>query len=473
MSSDAASDLISQARNARVAVVGGGVAGLVSALECAKVGMRVTLFEASERLGGVVASAELDGRMTDVAADGFRIAPGALQDLIDELGLRDAVVTARDADTWVAGSHGVAPLPEASILGIPANPFDPRVRRIVGWPGVWRAYLDRLRPPLTIGAQHNLGTLVRSRMGARVLDRMVAPLTYGIHGVPPEQVDVDRAARGLNAALTRTGSLSGGVAQQLPDPDAAPRPSRGTIAGGMSVFIDALAARLVDLEVDVRTGTEVASLSPTADGWSLAWSAAEEAGDLDVDAVIVATPERAARRLIAAHLDGLDGPVLSPDDVDVVTLVLDAPALDARPRGHAVYAVPGAAAATAVVHATATWPVAPGDPHIVRVTMPASELPSGDAIAAATAAAAELLGVDLGTVLATYRARWSPALPSSALSPARDEVRRAARRDARLGVAGAWIDGTGLARVAADAKTEAERIRSGLLWHTGPESASP
>ena len=343
MDAAAAPDLISQARRARVAVVGGGVAGLVAALECAKLGIRVTLFEAEDRLGGIVASAELDGRRVDVAADGFRVAPGALQELLDDLGLGDAVVSAREAETWVAGPHGVAPLPDASILGIPANPFDARVRRIIGWSGTWRAYVDRLRPPLTIGAQRSLGALVESRMGPRVLERMVAPLTFGIHGVPPEEVDVDRASRGLNAALTRTGSLSGAVAQQLPDGDAGP--SRATIEGGMSVFVDAVAQRLADLEVDVRTGTAATGLRRTDDGWTVTWTAEDEEQTLDVDAVIVATPERPARRLLAPHLPGLEGAVLSPDDVDVVTLVLDAPALDARPRGHAVYAAPGAAAA--------------------------------------------------------------------------------------------------------------------------------
>ncbi|MFJ6677685.1 protoporphyrinogen oxidase [Microbacterium sp. NPDC091382] len=472
MSSDAATDLISQARSARVAVVGGGIAGLVAALQCARVGISVTLFESADRLGGLVASVDLDGRMTDVAADGFRVAPGALSDLVDELGLRDAVVPARDADTWVAGPHGVAPLPTASILGIPANPFDARATRIIGARGSWRAYVDRLRPPLTIGAERNLGTLVRTRMGSRVLDRMVAPLTHGIHGVPPEQVDVDRAARGLNSALTRTGSLSGAVAQQLPDPDAASGPSRATIAGGMSVFVNALADRLGDLQVDIRTGTQVDGLEPAGDGWSLTWTAGDESGDLEVDAVIVATPEGAARRLLAPHMGGLDGAPLSPEDVDVVTLVLDDPALDARPRGHAVYAVPGEAAALAVVHATATWPRAVGDPHVVRVTLPASGHADAEVIGSATAAARELLGVVAPTVRAVHRARWPRALPSSALSPARDEVRRAIRTHERLGVTGAWIDGTGLARVAADAKTEAERVRSGLLWHADGEGAS-
>ncbi|CAI7572433.1 unnamed protein product, partial [Penicillium discolor] len=45
-------DLAARAAQKHVVVVGGGVGGLVAARECAKVGMRVTLLEGSEALGG-------------------------------------------------------------------------------------------------------------------------------------------------------------------------------------------------------------------------------------------------------------------------------------------------------------------------------------------------------------------------------------------------------------------------------------
>ncbi|MFS0865740.1 NAD(P)/FAD-dependent oxidoreductase [Microbacterium sp. 179-B 1A2 NHS] len=481
MPSDAAADLVSHARSTRVVVIGGGIAGLVAALECAKVGMPVTLLEASGRLGGLASSAELDGRIVDTVADGFRAAPGALADLVDELGLAGDVVAARPADTWVAGPHGVAPLPRDSIFGIPANPFDDRTRRIIGWPGAWRAYLDRLRPPLTIGKTQSLAALVGARLGARVVDRMVAPLTYGIHGVAPEVVDVDSAVRGLNTALTRTGSLTGAVAQQLPDAEAPP--SRATLRGGMSTLVTALVAKLADLDVDVRTNAPARALTRVGDGWSVSvdvddvapadgtGGAEPQPGEIAARAVIVATPEVPARRLLAPHLGGLDGAPFSPPDVDVVTLVLDTPALDAHPRGHAVYAAPGEAPALAVVHATATWPHDPAEPHIVRVTLPASREADAAVTASAIAAASTLLGVDLGTPLAAYRCRVPRALPASALMPARDDARTAVRRTSSLGVVGAWIGGNGLVRVVSDAAAESERVRSALLWGRGAEDA--
>ncbi|GAB2706793.1 oxygen-dependent protoporphyrinogen oxidase [Microbacterium marinum] len=472
MTSDAP-DLVSHARSSRVVVIGGGMAGLIAALECARVGMAVTVLESGDRFGGLVQAAELDGRLVDTAADGFRSAPGALADLIDELDLRGKVVPARDQDTWVAGAFGVAPLPRASILGIPANPFDDRTRRIVGWAGAWRAYVDRLRPPLTIGKTRSLGALVRARMGSRVADRMVAPLSHGIHGLSPELVDVDRAARGLNAALTRTGSLSGGVAQQLPDDSAADgdRPTRATLRGGMATLVDALVAHLTDLDVDLRLGATATALDSEGQGWAVTSTSGGESSRLPASAVIVATDEAAARRLLAAHVSGLDGAVLSPDDVDVATLLLDEPDLDRSPRGHAVYVVPGSAPAIAVVHASATWPHAAGDPHVVRVTLPASDATDAAVIAEATRAASEMLGVTIAGPRAAHRRRAPRALPGSALAPERDELEARLRAGANLGVVGAWIGGNGLARVVEDAKTEAERVRSELLWGPRAEDA--
>ena len=47
-------DALLRARRTRVTVVGGGVAGLVAALEWAKIGAHVTVCEAGGRLGGAL-----------------------------------------------------------------------------------------------------------------------------------------------------------------------------------------------------------------------------------------------------------------------------------------------------------------------------------------------------------------------------------------------------------------------------------
>lgn len=487
--------LAAQAGRAHVVVVGGGVAGLVAALEFAKVGVRVTVLEQDERLGGVVRSAEIDGLVLDVGAESYATRGGTVRALIDELGLGDAVTSPRPGGAWVAGLPGgsAAPLPRGSVLGIPDNPWAPEVRRIIGWAGAWRAYLDRLRPPLTIGHRHSLGDLVRARMGVRVLDRLVAPVTGGVYSARPDDIDVDLAAPGLNAALTRSGSLGGAVAELRGGRSTAPGGAVEGLVGGMARLVDALAARVRELGGEIRTGTRVTGIEPRSAGWTVAHETGPgtavgpddaEEPSIEADAVLVAVPERVARDLLAPVVAALEATTAVSPVVEVVTLVLDSAELDAAPRGTGVLTVPGSHTAKALTHSTAKWEwvaaaTGPGR-HVVRVSFGAQgEEPAtaalDDAAAArlALAEAAALLGVGLDAtqLRGAHRQRYAQAQPAATIG--RAAVTAAARGAisavAGIGAAGAWLAGTGLAQVIPDARAEADRIRSALLWRERPD----
>ena len=498
-----AEDLVAHARDTRIVVVGGGVAGLVAALECAKVGMQVTLLEASDRLGGVVRSAEVDGVTVDVGAESFATRGGTVAALVSELGLDGAVVAPAAAGAWVAGlpGGGAAPLPAGGILGIPANPFSDDVRRVIGWRGAWRAYVDRLRPPLTIGHERSLGALVRRRMGHAVLDRLVAPVTTGVYSARPDDIDVDLAAPGLNNALTRTGSLAGAVAQLRGAGSRAPGQAVQGLDGGMTRLVAALAERLAELGVQVRTGAPVREIARDDDGWLVrvdatptptgdgtpaptgdappadAADAAPTDESLHAHAVIVATPEAQARHLLAPVVPSLDPGSVTAPVVEIVTLVVDAPALDTPPRGTGVLTVPGSHTAKALTHATAKWAwLRETTPHhILRVSFgaqgepPATEaLDDAGAAALALSEAAALLGVPLqpSQLRASHRERYVQSQPAAVIG--RQAVTAAARAAVHtvpgLAATGAWLSGTGLAQVVPDAIAEAERVRREALW---------
>ncbi|GAA4783332.1 protoporphyrinogen/coproporphyrinogen oxidase [Microbacterium gilvum] len=472
-------ELYAHANGTHVVVVGGGVSGLVAALECAKVGMRVTVLEADDRAGGVLRAGEVDGVVLDLGAESFATRGGAVRRLVEELGLGDDVVAPAPGGAWVAGLPGIgaAPLPKGGVLGIPANPFADDVRRILGWGGAWRAYLDRLRPVLTIGHAHSLGRLVRTRLGAKALDRLVAPVTSGVYSAHPDDIDPDVAAPGLNAALTRTGSLTGAVAAVVGERTAAPGGAVLGIRGGMARLADALVDRLAVLGGDVRTGVAATALERAGGGWRV--HVAGDDAPLDAGLVVIATSEAAARSLIAPHADGLAAAPARPGpEVEIVTLVLDAPQLDARPRGTGVLTVPGSHTAKALTHATAKWQWvadAAAGRHVVRVSFgtqgeaPATAALDDDAAAAlALAEASALLGVALpaSALRGAARARYTQAQPAATLGlrAATDEARAAIRAVDGLGAVGAWLSGTGLAQVVPDAAAEAERLRRGALF---------
>ncbi|MEW1973762.1 protoporphyrinogen oxidase [Microbacterium profundi] len=487
-------ELAARAAERRVIVIGGGIGGLVAARECAKVGMKVTLLEAAESLGGAIRRAELDSIVVDAGAESYATRGGHVRELLADLGLTDRVVTPNPAGAWLVGVPGVAPapLPKGGILGIPSNPFADDVRRIIGWGGAWRAYVDRLRPPLTIGKEHSLGRLVSTRMGDKVLGRLVAPVTAGVYSAHPDDVDIEVAAPGLNEAMTRAGSLSGGVVQLLADradrAKRAPGSAVEALAGGMSVLVDALADDLVELGGVVRTGIDVQSPVREGDGWTVTFltdTAGEDAADdaddstetLTADAVIVATAEPSARALLDTHIDALGAAGAAPE-IEIVSLLLDAPALDAAPRGTGVLTMPGSHVAKALTHATAKWSwlrETAGGRHIVRVSFGAQGEPAAtaglddeEAARLALSEAADMLGVPLpeSMLVDSHRARFTQAQPASLIGAAerRVAVRAAVQKVDGLAVVGAWLAGTGLAQVVPDAKNEADRLRRALLW---------
>lgn len=493
MSSDTptpvSAELIERARDTHVVVVGGGISGLLAAWECARIGMGVTVVEAASVVGGAIRGANVGGLTLDVGAESYATRGGHVRRLITELGLAVDIVTPAGGRAWLGGVPGVpgraAPLPAGGVLGIPANPFDPDVRRIIGWRGAWRAYADRLRPVLTIGHTHSLGALVSTRMGRRVLDRLVAPVVQGVYSALPVDIDVDLAAPGLNAALTRTGSLSGAVSVLSAErATKAPGGAVEGIRGGMMRLVDALLERLDEFGVTVLTGARATALSPTAGGWrvEIDGAVADGAGTLAADAVIVATDERMARALLRAAVPELEADTSAAPEIEVVSLVVDAPALDAAPRGSGVLTVPGSFTAKALTHATAKWAwlaetaraVAPHR-HVVRVSFGSqgeraatADLDDEAAAALALTEASALLGVPLqpGQLVGVHRERYTQSQPASVIG--REAQTAAARASVAavpgLGVVGAWVSGTGLAQVVPDALAEAERVRTALLW---------
>ena len=451
-------------------VVGGGISGLLAARELARAGVRTTVLEASAAWGGCVGSHVVGGLTLDSGAESFATRSTAVADLAGELGLGGEIVAPNPGGAWVQLPEGPRELPKTGVLGIPASPWDPEVRRSLGTLGSLRASLDALLPASvgTSGGDTSVSVLVRARMGRRVLERLVAPVVGGVHSADPAVLDVDMVAPGLRAGIRQHGSLASAVAAQRGGGQG--RKAGSAVAGlrgGMHTLISALLADLHERGVTLLNSTRADAVERTAGGWRV------QSGDniYDPDLLVVAIEGPAAVDLLSGALPELATrrPAAGPD-VSLVTLVVDLPALDSAPRGTGVLVAPQSPgiAAKALTHATAKWAwlsdrVAPGT-HVLRLSYGRAERPAAgpgaeprtdpELFEAALADASALLGVQVpaGSVLARDVVRWSGALPFASLGHKRRvaEVREICAADGTLAVVGGWLSGNGLAAIVAD-----------------------
>ncbi|MBG6223772.1 oxygen-dependent protoporphyrinogen oxidase [Arthrobacter sp. CAN_A2] len=477
-----------RARPRTVVVVGGGMAGLVAARTLVQRGLRVTVLEKSDRFGGTVDSRVLGGFQLDSGAESFSTRSVTVPALADELGLGGRIVTPDASGAWVQlpGKDlqaAAQPLPNSGVLGIPADPSDPSIGAILGRAGSLRAAQDTVLPVGSLATRPgvSLGELVRTRMGEDVLTRLVAPVAGGVFSADPDDLDVDSVAPGLRATMGRVGSLgaaAGALRRAAPAGAAV-----GGLAGGIAQLRDALVQRLREDGADLRTNEHVSGLARAGAGWIVTTDHSALTRRLPADAVLLATEGRSAVDLLVPSLPALAGE--RPDAVPgvaLVTLVVDVPELDARPRGTGVLVARGVAgvAAKALTHATAKWAwlrdqAGPGS-HVLRLsfgrvgdepTAVGLATPDGVLYRHALADASTLLGVPIGEadVLDWDVVRWAGALPHASVGH-RERVARiralVAGQSASLAVTGGWLAGTGLVAVIDDARARADALADAL-----------
>ena len=301
-----------------VAVVGGGVTGLATAwfLRQTAPDLPVTLYEASDRLGGKIRTASLAGVPVEDGPDTFLARVPWAVELCRRLDLGDDLVEPATGRAYVWTRGALRPLPTGTVLGVPAR-IAPLARSgIVSPAGLARAAADLVLPRTDLGDDPSVAAVVSGRFGREVTERLVEPLIGGIHAGRADRLSLTAVAPRVAGAAKANRSLLLGL-RRLP-------PSTGGpvflgLRGGLGRLIDRLAERLDG--VDVRLGTAVPSLD-----------------DLGARAVVCTVPAPAAARLLpeplAAELDAI-----AHASVVTVTLAYPEAAL-ARPLDGSGFLVP-------------------------------------------------------------------------------------------------------------------------------------
>jgi protoporphyrinogen/coproporphyrinogen III oxidase len=324
-----------------VVVIGGGIAGLASALRLAP-HVRVTLLENADRLGGKISTAA-DG--VETGAENFLLrdpagGPSTMLRLVAELGLAGDLVHPEPARAALYVDRELRPLPAGTLLGIPGPDAV-----LDGLATVSGADVDLGRPVLAPGADAAVGELVRARLGDQVVDRLIDPLLGGVYAGRADELSVAATIPMLHRQLGSEHTLRAAVAAAMAasrahrvvaEPAGAIEPAApvdgvpalppqaifGTVRGGLSRLIEAARDRLERLGGTVLTGLPARQVRRSGEGFEIAYAG----GWLAADGVVVAVPAGKAARLVAEVDEQAAGEigVLDYASVGLVTLVLPA-----------------------------------------------------------------------------------------------------------------------------------------------------
>lgn len=272
-----------------VAVVGGGVSGLICARRLSQQGIHVTLFEAEPMLGGEIRTSTFVGHPIDMGAEAVHVSAPGMKELITELGLSDELITSNPGMSWLWTRRGLRRLPAG------VGPSGPRrLRPVIGagvmsMRGLVRAGFEPLVPRRIPPADIGVGEYVSQRFGREVVERFVDPVLGSLHAgnvyklslraITPELSTI--ADSGASIMLSRRGQKSG------------PPLSFATWAGGLSTLVNRL---LTGTDVEVKTSTPVDSIRILPNGRFQIQGLGGKT--MEVDGVVLAVPARIAAQII-------------------------------------------------------------------------------------------------------------------------------------------------------------------------------
>jgi oxygen-dependent protoporphyrinogen oxidase len=281
-----------------IAIIGGGMSGLAAAYELSLQRLPFVLFEASNRLGGLVRTEHIAGCTIDAGADSILTSKPAALRLCEELGLAPRLMSTTPPRIAFVHAHGeLHALPSPSVFGIPLTRAGMEGFTLLSPEG--RAHLVRMSEASGPGPRpddESVAAFYRREFGPETVATIAQPLLGGIHAGDVEQLSMAAVAPRLRAAA------EAGTLFRAPETSAASGDGVfKALRGGMSELVAAIAARLPVNAL--RLGAAVRECTRTASGWQL--TVGEDS--ISAQSVIVAAPSHAAGTMLA----GVDGALAS------------------------------------------------------------------------------------------------------------------------------------------------------------------
>ncbi len=298
----------------RVAVIGGGLSGLATAVQLRQLlpDADVTVFESHQRLGGVIDTQRHDELLVDYGADMFATQPSAAMRLCESIGVADRLIEPKlqGRGAMIVYRGRLVPIPDGFVLMRATRLASMVTTPLLSVGGKLRLVAERFVPRRIDASDESVADFVRRRLGQEMLDRIVGPLVAGIYTADVERLSMQATMAPIRNMEQQFGSLAQAtISRRKSGEDSVERSSSGarygqfrSFPGGMVELIESL--RDVLPQASIRLDARIKSLMQTEDGWRLGIQSERTEKNTEFgpfEHVVLATPASVSARLLESH----------------------------------------------------------------------------------------------------------------------------------------------------------------------------
>lgn len=286
----------------RVAIIGGGIAGLSAAfyLERARRGgaqLEWTLFEKSSRLGGVIKTEHKDGFVLEAGPDSFLTMKPDGARFCRDLGLGDQLISSNDADrkTYIVVKDRMVPIPDGLEFMVPTRVLPMVTTPLFSFATKLRMAGEWFSSGGNQKQDESVADFVRRHFGQEMVDRVAEPLLAGVYGGNADHMSVRAVLPRFAEMEHESGSLVRATLKARKartKSSAAAQPLFTSLKDGVQQMVDAAVAELPPESIRLRQ--QDVSLRPFHEFWQV-----ENAGRGEkFQDVILAVPASSAAGLL-------------------------------------------------------------------------------------------------------------------------------------------------------------------------------
>ena len=247
----------------RLAIVGAGITGLTAASELAAAGHAVTVFEASDRVGGAIRTVRRDGWLVEAGPNTALLRDASLDPLLERAGLGPVLQLANPA----AAKRFIVRYGRPNAL--PANLWQAITTPVFNFRGKLRVLAEPFIAQNRDNPDETLASFARRRVGQEFLDYAVNPFLGGVYACAPEDLCTRHALPRLWRLEQNHGSLvRGTIALMRAKRKSGVRTKTRLVSfrDGLETLPRTLAASLGDA---VRLGSGIVAAERVTTGWRL------------------------------------------------------------------------------------------------------------------------------------------------------------------------------------------------------------